>query len=146
MSCKLLENIIHSNVIEHLEHYNIRTDAQHRFWSKWAWETQLIKSVNDLVKISNNGEQIDSISKALYFKAFDRVPCSKLYLKLQHNTIRGKLLKYIENFLFNWTQKVVVSGEKCASVISDVPQRDSPWITLLCHLQCCYAWFSLIIN
>lgn len=101
MSCKLLENIIHSNVTEHLEHYNIKTDAQHRFWSKWAWETQLIKSVNDLVKISNNGEQIDSISKALYLKAFDRVSCSKLYLKLQHNRIRGKLLKYIENFLFN---------------------------------------------
>lgn len=70
MSCKLLENIIHSSVTEHLEHYNIKTDAQHRFWSKWAWETQLIKSVNDLVKISNNGEQIDSISKALYLKAF----------------------------------------------------------------------------
>ena len=60
-SCKMLEHIIHSNVIEHLDHNNIITSAQHGFRSKRSCETQLMKSVHDLVKSLNDGEQIDSI-------------------------------------------------------------------------------------
>ena len=50
VSFKLLEHIIHSNVIEHLDHNNIITDAQHGLRSKQSCETQLIKSVHDLTK------------------------------------------------------------------------------------------------
>ena len=68
-SCKLLENIIHGNVIEHLDHNNIITDSQHGSRSKQSCETQLILSVHDLTKTLNDGEQTDSIllhfSKAL---------------------------------------------------------------------------------
>ena len=60
-----------------------------------------MKSVHDFVKILNDGKQIDSILKALYSKAFDKVSHRKLCLKLQHYGIRGKLLKWIENFLCN---------------------------------------------
>ena len=61
VSCKMLEHIIHSNVIEHLDHNNTITDAQHGFRSKRSCETQFIKSVHDLTNSLNSGEQIDSI-------------------------------------------------------------------------------------
>ena len=46
--CKLLEHIIQSNVIEHLCHKNIITDAHHGFRSKRLFENQLIKSVHGM--------------------------------------------------------------------------------------------------
>ena len=115
VSCKMLEHIIHSDVIEHLDHNNIITDAQHGFRSKRSCETQLIKSVRDLVKSLNDSEQIDSFLRD-FSKAFDKVSHRKLCLKLQHHGIRGKLLKWVEDFLYNRTQKVVVSGEESLSV------------------------------
>ena len=111
----MLEHIVHSNVTVHLDHNNIITDVQHAFRSKQSFETQLIKSVHDLAKSLNDGEQTDSI--LLYFsKAFDKVSHRKLCLKLQHYGIWGKLLKWVEDFLYNRTQKDVVSGEEYLSV------------------------------
>ena len=91
------------------------TDAQHGFWSKWSCETQLIKSIHDLAKSLNEGKQIDSILLD-FSKGFDKVSHRKLCLKLQHYGIRSKLLKWVEDFLYNRTQKVVVSGEESLSV------------------------------
>ena len=80
MSCKLLERIIDSNVMERLDHNNIITDVQHGFLSKRSCETHLIKSVHDLAKTLNDGEQRDSILLD-FSKAFDKVSDRKLCLK-----------------------------------------------------------------
>ena len=106
-----------------LKTYNIITDAQHGLQSKRSCETQLIESVHDLAKSLNNGEQIDSILLD-FSKVFDKVSHRKLYLKPQHYGIRGKLLKWVEDFCYNQTQKVVLSGEESlsVSVTSGVPQ------------------------
>ena len=69
MSCKLLEQIIHSNIIELLDHNNIITDTQHGFQWKRSCEIQLIRSVYDLAKTLNGGEEIDSILRD-FSKAF----------------------------------------------------------------------------
>ena len=66
VSCKLLENIIHSNVMEHLNHNDIITDVQHGIQSKLSCETKLIKSVHDLSKTLNDGELIDSILTRIF--------------------------------------------------------------------------------
>ena len=100
------------------------TDVQHGFHKSRSCETQLIKTVNDLAKSLNEGQQVDSI--LLYFsKAFDVVCPRKLLLKLYHCGIRGKNLKWIENFLKNQTQRVVVEGSisSVAQVTSEVSQR-----------------------
>ena len=47
--------------MEHLNHNDIITDAQHGIQSKLSCETKLIKSVHDLSKTLNDGELIDSI-------------------------------------------------------------------------------------
>ena len=71
--------------------------------------------VHDLAKSLNDSKQIDSI--LLHFsKAFDKVSHRKLCLQLQHYGIRGKFVKWVEDFLYNWAQKVVVSSEESLSV------------------------------
>ena len=59
-----------------------------------------------------------------FSKAFDVVCHRKLLLKLHHYGIRDKNLKWIENFLKNRTQLVVVECviSSVAQVISGVPQ------------------------
>ena len=46
-----------------------------------------------------------------FTKAFDKVQHQKLLLKLAHYGIRGNQLKWVDFFLTNRTQKVVVNGQ-----------------------------------
>ena len=59
-----------------------------------------------------------------FSKAFDVAPHQRLLHKLDHYGIRGTTLNWIQNFLTNRTQKVVVDGSssKSARVRSSVPQ------------------------
>ena len=59
-----------------------------------------------------------------FSKAFDVVPYQRLLHKLDHYGIRGTTLNWIQNFLTNRTQKVVVDGSssESARVKSGVPQ------------------------
>ena len=59
--CKLLEHIIHSSVMDHLEKYNVLTDIQHGFRHKRSCESQLITATNDFIKCFDNKGQIDAI-------------------------------------------------------------------------------------
>ena len=45
---KVMEHILHSNIMGHFEHHSILTDAQHGFRSKRSCETQLITTIQDL--------------------------------------------------------------------------------------------------
>ena len=92
ITCKVLEHIIHRNIISHLDQQRILTDVQHGFHKSRSCETQLIKTVNDLAKSLNEGQQVDSILLD-FSKAFDVVCHRKLLLKLHHYGIRGKNLK-----------------------------------------------------
>ena len=82
----------------HLENNNIRTDLQHDFRKYRCCETQIIKTVNDLAKSMNQGEQVDNILLD-FSKAFDKVCLQKLLLKLEHYGIRGRNLQWIKTFL-----------------------------------------------
>ena len=94
MSCKLLEYIIHSNIVEHLDHNNIITEAQDG-----------LSLIDD--------EQIDSASLD-FSKTFGKVSHIKFHFKLHHCGIWGKLFTWVEDPFHNRTQKVVLSGEESA--------------------------------
>ena len=123
ISCKVLEHILHSNIMKHLENNNILTDLQHGFRKHRSCETQLIKTVNYLAKSMNHGEQIDSILLD-FSKAFDKVCHRKLLLKLEYYGIRGRKLQWIKKLLENRTQKFAVAGvtSSVSAVTSSVPQ------------------------
>ena len=71
----------------------------------------------------NAGKQMDAILLD-FSKAFDKVSHQRLLLKLRHYGIRGNLLDWIEDFLFERTQRVLVEGQHSSSakVTSEVPQ------------------------
>ena len=72
ISSKVLEHILHSNTMKDLENNNILTNLKHGFRKRRSCETQLIKTVNDLAKSMNHGEQTNSILPD-FRKAFDKV-------------------------------------------------------------------------
>lgn len=71
--CKVLEHILASNIIKHLD--------EHGFREKRSCETQLIMLVEDLARSASVGKQTDLILLD-FSKAFDKVNHSKLIWKL----------------------------------------------------------------
>ena len=121
--CKLLEHIIHSNIMSHLEQYNVLNNEQHGFRKGRSCETQLALTVNDLAKILDNKGQADVIIMD-FRKAFYLVPHQRLLYKLTQAGITGPLHKWASNFLTKRSQQVVLEGISSSSiqVTSGVPQ------------------------
>ena len=68
--CKLLEHILCSNIMAHLDEYKLLLDGQCAFRKGHSCETQLTTAINDWAKILDNSGQIDTF--ILHFeKAFD---------------------------------------------------------------------------
>jgi len=59
-----------------------------------------------------------------FAKAFDKAPHQRLLHKLARHGIGGKLLKYTENWLSRWKQRVCVNGlqRSWQFVLNGVPQ------------------------
>jgi len=121
--CKLLEHILHTNIINHMEENNVLSKFQHGFRKMRSCESQLINTLQDLSDGINEGEQIDCILLD-FSKAFDKVPHRRLLAKCDYYGIRGNILKWIASFLQGRSQKVLVDGEtsQTADVTSGVPQ------------------------
>ena len=107
--CKILEHIVHSHVMSHLDTQQILNDAQHGFRKSRSCESQLIQTVQDLANSLNEGEQIDAILLD-FSKPFDKVPHQRLLGKLQHYGVRGNLNRWIADFLTDRQQEVVLEG------------------------------------
>ena len=123
VASKLLEHIIHSHVMKHLEKHNILTDSQHGFRAKRSTETQLIQTIHDISKSLDKKEIVD-MAILDFTKAFDKVPHKRLIHKLNYYGITGSIATWIETFLTGRTQQVVVNGATSSSTIvtSGVPQ------------------------
>ena len=121
--CKILEHIISTSIYQHLEENHIICRQQHGFRKRRSCETQLISTVHDFATTLNNGGEVHAILLDLS-KAFDTVPHNKLSHKLSSYGIRGQLLNWINAFLTDRKQQVVLNGETSQpqSVISGVPQ------------------------
>ena len=71
--CKVLEHIVHSHIMDHLEQHKILVYNQHGFRSKHSTETQLILTTNDITKSLEEGETVH-MAILDFAKAFDKVP------------------------------------------------------------------------
>ncbi len=121
--CKILEHIVSSNINSHLEEHGIISPNQHAFRKGHSCETQLSHVINDLSKSLDKKKQIDSFILD-FEKAFDTVSHDLLKTKLRGYGIDIKTLNWIDAFLSNRKQSVVVNGHKSkiSNVISGVPQ------------------------
>ena len=123
VTCKLIEHIIYSQIINHLDSNGILTDRQFGFRKGRSCETQLLITVQDLAQGLRDKQQIDAVILD-FSKAFDKVSHRHLLLKLEHYGVRGPTLSWIGDFLTNRTQRVMIEGtlSEAATVTSGVPQ------------------------
>jgi hypothetical protein len=124
VACKILEHIVHSFVMKHLDKHSILTDLQHGFRAKRSTVSQLILTINDIAKSIDNRNSVHA-AVLDFSKAFDKVPHRRLLKKLEYYGIGDSLLKWFGSFLTMRQQSVICSGESSQSshVTSGVPQR-----------------------
>ena len=122
--CKLCEHIVHSTISRHLDRTGTLSDAQHGFRKKRSCETQLLLTVDDLARGLNEKGQTDMILLD-FSKAIDKVPHQRHLRKAASYGILGPVLAWIEDFLLERTQKVVLEDQSShwAPVTSGVPQE-----------------------
>ena len=123
LSCKLLEHVVHSNIMCHLDRFKVLDNAQHGFRKRRSCATQLISTLNEFADCLNKREQIDAILLD-FSKAFDKVDHEGLLMKLEHLGIRNSLHSWCKSFLIGRSQKVLVEGKASEPkpVLSGVPQ------------------------
>jgi len=118
-------HILSSHIMRHFESNNILHNSQHGFRHNRSCEPQLLSLVHELMYNHDNNIQSDIILTD-FAKAFDKVPHKRLLHKLQWYMygISGEILQWIDSFLHNRSQKVVVEDtfSTPTSVTSGVPQ------------------------
>ncbi|KAJ8026320.1 RNA-directed DNA polymerase from mobile element jockey [Holothuria leucospilota] len=121
--CKIIEHIVHSQVMHHLDNHQILSDYQHGFRKRRSCDTQLVLTVDDLASALDKRKQVDVVILD-FSKVFDTVPHSRLINKLYYYGINKELVDWIKAFLCGREQKVVLEGQSSSflPVDSGVPQ------------------------
>ena len=98
-------------------------DAQHGFRKHRSTETQLIQLIDNLAHNIDNRIQTDAILLD-FQKAFDKVPHQRLLYKLAYYGISPQAHNWVQSFLTNRTQQVLLEGNMSSpiNVTSGVPQ------------------------
>ena len=120
---KVFERVLKKILIKFLEANLLISSNQHGFRSGRSTLTQLLAHVDDVLTGWCSGLDSDCIYLD-YAKAFDKVDHALLIKKLELYSINPILLKWIESFLKERKQCVVVNGYRSSEepVISGVPQ------------------------
>ena len=120
---KVFESIVRDHLLEHMSETGQINRAQHGFLPKRSCSSQLMEVMEDWSAALEDGDPVD-VAYLDFAKAFDAVPHRRLLSKLSAYGVRGKLLAWIEAFLIDRRQRVVVQGSKSAwaLVTSGIPQ------------------------
>ena len=120
---KILETIIKRAVVDHLETNNLIYDTQHGFRRGKSCLTNLFEYMEYVTKEVDNKNAVDVIYLD-FSKAFDKVPHKRLLAKIQGIGIGSNLLKWVESWLTDRKQRVVLNGSSSSweNITSGVPQ------------------------
>lgn len=122
--CKIMEHIIFSHVIGHLDNSNFFHPSQHGFRKHFSCEMQLFKFTTDRHESFHLSLTTDAVFTD-FAKAFDTVPHQRLLLKLSQLNISNDIIHWITSFLTNRQHSVTIENASSspASVKSGVSQR-----------------------
>ncbi|BHF82429.1 hypothetical protein SprV_0802556700 [Sparganum proliferum] len=121
--CKVMERIIKRELMRFLGQHHLLSNAQHGFRRGRSCLTNLLYCLEQWTRAIDEGNVVH-VAYIDFKKAFDSVPHQLLLYKLSRIGVRGKLLKWIENFLIGRSQTVRLGGQQSAevTVTSGVPQ------------------------
>ena len=121
--CKLLERLIKDHMVVFLVKHKLLNSSQHGFLKARSCLTNMLCFLEEITKWIDVGSPVDIIYLD-FQKAFDKVPHQKLLLKLKAHGIGDSITDWIEQWLTDRRQRVVVDGEvsNWKSVLSGVPQ------------------------
>ena len=96
--------------MEHVVKNHLISDKQHGFVPNRNCMTNLLMAVEEWTSMFDDSMAFD-LTYTDFSKAFDSVPHARLLKKLEALGIQGNLLKWIQVFLTNRKQRVVVEGK-----------------------------------
>ena len=123
MICKLLEGLIKDHLVDFLVKNNLINPSQHGFLKTRSCLTNILCFLEDVTNWVDEGSLVD-IMYLDFKKAFDKVPHQRLLLILKAHGIGNGMINWIEKWLIDRRQRVVVDEEvsNWKSVLSGVPQ------------------------
>ena len=121
--CKLLERLIKDHMVDFLVKHKLLNSSQHGFLKARSCLTNMLCFLEEITKWIDVGSPVDIIYLD-FQKAFDKVPHQRLLLKLKAHGFGDSITDWIEQWLNDRRQRVVVDGEvsNWKSVLSGVPQ------------------------
>ena len=120
---KVLEEPVYMFMYDYLsEHYPIASN-QWGFQPGKSCTTTLLTTTCDWYKAMENGKDVATVLFD-FWKALDSVPHEPLISKLHHTGLHHHIVKWVQCYLSNGSQRVVVNGSESdvVIVISGVPQ------------------------
>ena len=121
--CKLLERLAKDNMVDFFVKHELLNSSQHGFLKARSCLTNMLCFLEEITKWIDEGSPVDIIYLD-FQKAFDKLPHQRLLLKLKAHGIGDSITDWIEQWLTDRRQRVVVDGEVSnrKSVLSGVPQ------------------------
>lgn len=123
ISCKIIEHILYTEIMGHIINNNILISEQHGFRKGLSCVTQLAEFYHELATSVDDGGQTDCVFLD-FRKAFDTVSHPLLLNKLKLLNLDFNVFRWIENYLSQRRQCVVLNGKNSGfvDVTSGVPQ------------------------
>ena len=116
---KLLEKVIASRLMHHLENNNILKDTQYAYRNGRSTESAILKLINDISHSFEDNEYTVAAFLDLT-KAFDCVNHNILLQKLAHYGVRDTPSQWFKSYLSNRKQRVMYDGILSAEKVTNI--------------------------